>query len=149
MQPWRKIIMTVHLQSSGSLFIISRLELAVNEFPESAPKTNKKKVTRLRWRCFPCPEEGWMRLSIHAWLRLWSSYCWWNCAVKTELLLYMITSLCVKWLITTTLQLKIDNMSHKSSCSTYVKSFASFIAQRRAVNLIIGILQGNAILWHI
>lgn len=34
--------MTVHLQSSGSLFIISRLELAVNEFPESAPKTNKK-----------------------------------------------------------------------------------------------------------
>lgn len=36
-------------------------------------------------------------------------------------------------------------MSHKSSCSTYVKSFASFIAQRQAVNLIIGILQGNAI----
>lgn len=114
----------------------------------STKNKQKKKVTRLRWRCFPCPEEGWMRLSIHAWLRLWSSYCWWNCAVKTELLLYMITSLCVKWLITTTLQLKIDNMSHKSSCYTYVKSFASFIA-RRAVNLIIGILQGNAILWHI
>lgn len=44
--------MTVHLQSSGSLFIISRPELAVNEFPESAPKTNKKKGYEIKMKMF-------------------------------------------------------------------------------------------------